>query len=94
MINYRGKCKYNTRIDSSDTITGFCEKNQEEFYLNHNLSECPSYTLHNCTDCKFLEYDENESTLDDYSYCTKGHDLLLSCVQPDECKEFESAWST
>jgi len=92
MINCRGRCKYNTRIDSSDTTTGFCEKNREEFYLRHNCSECPSYTPNDCSNCKHLEYDENESSLDDYSYCTKGHDLLLSNVQPEECKEFESSW--
>lgn len=60
MINCRGKCKHNTRIDSSDKTIGFCEKNREEFYLYHNISDCPMYRHHDCFDCKNFDIDVDD----------------------------------
>jgi len=48
--------------------------------------------MKNCSDCIHLEYDELESSNEEYEYCLKGHELLLSMKIPEECKEFESLW--
>ena len=40
-----------------------------------------------CTDCEFMEYEEDGMT------CTKGHELLMSLNIPDDCKDFKNMWS-
>jgi len=91
MINCRNKCKYNTRIDSTDRTTGFCEKNQEEFYLCHNISDCPLYRRHDCLDCKNFDIDVDNNE-DEILLCLEGHCIQMTKEQPDDCKEFESVW--
>ena len=44
-------------------------------------------TQPDCYYCKHLDFDTTED--DEYSFCKKGHELLLSMNIPDDCKDFE-----